>query len=87
MEIDTSGTMLGVLTERYHDDWRLLVSGKEERALRVDGDLLGFVVPAGKHVVRLQFSPPYLKPLIFSGMGLACAMLALIGWGLTAPPD
>ena len=46
-----------LLTERFHDGWRAEVDGEAAAPIRVNGDFLGCVVPAGTHDVTLVFAP------------------------------
>jgi len=50
-----------VLTERFHDGWRADVSGQAAAPIRVNGDFLGCVVPAGTHEVTFTFAPSSVR--------------------------
>jgi len=50
-----------VLTERFHDGWRADVSGQAAAPIRVNGDFLGCVVPAGTHDVTFTFAPSSVR--------------------------
>jgi uncharacterized membrane protein YfhO len=50
-----------VLTERFHDGWRADLSGQAAAPIRVNGDFLGCVVPAGTHDVTLTFAPSSVR--------------------------
>jgi uncharacterized membrane protein YfhO len=52
---------LMVLTERFHDGWRADLSGQAAAPIRVNGDFLGCVVPAGTHDVTLTFAPSSVR--------------------------
>jgi hypothetical protein len=54
---DTSGAMLATLGVRFHPGWEITLDGKPRDALRVDGNLLGFTVQAGRHAVECRFDP------------------------------
>ncbi|HKV98384.1 MAG TPA: hypothetical protein VJN96_01105, partial [Vicinamibacterales bacterium] len=55
------GTQLLVLTERFHDGWQAVVGGEAAAPIRVNGDYLGCVVPAGAHDVTLTFAPSSVR--------------------------
>jgi hypothetical protein len=57
LEVDAPGRRLLILAESYRDGWRASVDGRDEPAVRVYGDLLGCVVPPGRHRVALAFRP------------------------------
>ena len=50
-----------LLTERFHDGWRAEVDGEAAAPIRVNGDFLGCVVPAGTHDVTLVFAPSSVR--------------------------
>ena len=50
-----------LLTERFHDGWRADVSGQAAAPIRVNGDFLGCVVPAGTHDVTWVFAPSSVR--------------------------
>jgi hypothetical protein len=71
-----------VVSESYHDGWRVKIDGKGAPALRAYGDFMGCVVDAGKHSVEFTFRP---KSLIIgawmSALGIALALLSfLVFW-------
>ena len=61
-----------VLSESYHNGWRLTVDGREQPAIRVYGDFLGAVVDPGHHEVDFTFRPRSLS------MGLATSAAGLL---------
>ena len=71
---DTSGAMLCVLAQRYHPGWKASADGHPVNLFPVDGDLTGFVVPAGHHVTSLRFAPPDVP----RGLWLAALGLLLV---------
>ena len=50
-----------VLSESYHEGWQASVDGSRCEIVRVYGDFMGCVVPAGAHEVRFHFDPPSLR--------------------------
>ena len=58
---DAPTRQLLVTNEAYHHGWRMLVDGQPVLPIRVNGDFLGGVIPAGQHQVTLQFSPRSLR--------------------------
>jgi hypothetical protein len=58
-DIQTSagGQQLLVVTERFHRGWQVRIDDQPGQAIRVYGDFLGCVVPAGTHRVTLEFRP------------------------------
>ena len=52
-----TGAMLATIGERFHPGWKVLMDGRPRDALRVDGSLLGFIVPAGNHTIQCRFDP------------------------------
>jgi len=54
---NVTGTMLGTLGVRFHPGWKIRLDGKAQDTVRVDGSLLGFIVPAGRHVIECSFDP------------------------------
>ncbi len=73
-------TQLAVINESFHDGWRATLDGKTVEALRINGDFLGLIVPAGDHEISLEFRP---KSLIFgrvmSGFGLGL-IVTIVFW-------
>ena len=76
-EVDGEATQLLVFAERYHPGWRFSVDGAPVDLVRVYGDFMGAVVPAGKHTVAATFRPDSVR----YGLGLSVAgvLLTLIG--------
>jgi hypothetical protein len=56
VETTAAGRQLLVLTERFHEGWRAL-RGCESAPVRLYGELIGCIVPAGRHTVELRFEP------------------------------
>ncbi len=51
-----SSPQLLVTTERFHPGWHASIAGEPVAALRVNGDFLGCLVPAGSHDVTFHFA-------------------------------
>jgi hypothetical protein len=66
------GRQLLVLSESFHPGWRVFIDGAPAESLRVYGDYLGVVVPAGAHRVRWHFEPQsFTWGARLSALGLA----------------
>ncbi len=77
--VDTvgDGQQLLVLTERYHRGWIATIDGDGTEPIRVYGDFLGSVVPAGSHRVVFQFRPRSVRVgLLATLTALAAALMA-----------
>ena len=57
IDTDAPGSQLLVLTERFHSGWQLDIGGHPAPALRLYGEFLGCVIPAGKARVTFEFDP------------------------------
>jgi hypothetical protein len=57
VEANVTGTMLATAGTRFHPGWKVLMDGKPQSIIRVDGSLLGFIVPAGSHRIECRFDP------------------------------
>ncbi len=57
LEANVTGTMLATVGTRFHPGWKVRLDGKLLPTLRVDGSLLGFTVPSGRHVIECRFDP------------------------------
>jgi hypothetical protein len=88
IEVNTSRPAILVLNESYHRGWNL---GGEQtgpaqgrrlpgpRVLRVNGDFLGCLVPAGHSTVEFRFAPTslrYGRPISVCGLGLIVILSA-----------
>jgi hypothetical protein len=77
--VDThaGSTQLLVLTERFHEGWRVRQDDRTRDTARVYGDYLGCVVDAGEHRVRLTFAPDSARRgLQASVIGLTLTLVA-----------
>ncbi len=54
---NVTGSMLCTVGVRFHPGWKVRMDDKSQSIVRVDGSLLGFVVPEGRHLVECQFDP------------------------------
>ena len=80
-EVDSPGGGLAVFVESWFPAWRAFVDDAPAEVHRVNYMLRGVVVPAGKHTVRMVFSPGRFTASATSfGLGLA---LFAIGFGWT----
>jgi hypothetical protein len=82
MIVDCREPQLVALTESHHPGWRASVDGVSVEALRVNGDYLGCVVPAGRHAVRLAFRPASVTwGAATSALGMAITLsVGLMAW-------
>ena len=74
----STGRVLATFGIRHQHEWRVFVDRNEQPALRVDGCLLGAILPAGDHEVELRFEPTdfYLgAKLSLAGFGALLAYL------------
>jgi hypothetical protein len=79
LDVDTPAPQLLVVSESFHDGWRATIDNQPAPVERVNGDFLGTVVPAGAHLVRLQFRPVHLivgRYASVFGVALALWLLA-----------
>jgi hypothetical protein len=82
-EIETSaaGRQMLVVSESFHEGWRVWIDGEPGSLLRAYGDFIGCVVPAGDHRVRLHFEPDsFRQGARISGLALA----AILAWSILA---
>lgn len=71
-----------VLTERFHAGWRAADRDAALTPIRIDGDLLGCVVPAGARDVTFTFAPESVRrgaALTVVGLVLAIGAALVIG--------
>ena len=80
LNVNTASPQLLVVSESFHDGWRATIDDRPVPIERVNGDFLGAVVPAGPHVVRLQFRPTHLtagRYVSVIAVGVALALIFL----------
>jgi len=58
IETQTSDSSLLVLTQNYHHNWRAKVDNNPVSITKTNISFMSILVPAGKHHVIFQFSPP-----------------------------
>ena len=77
IEVDAPRQVLLAVTESYHDGWTAEAGGAEAVAVRLYGDYLGVLAPAGRYRLTLRFDPQSLRfGRYASGLGvLATAVL------------
>ncbi len=71
--VDAPSRQLLVLAESFHAGWEATVDGQSLPVVRVNGDFMGCVVPAGQSEVRFAFRPASLRYgrwLSFLGLSL-----------------
>ncbi len=74
-----------VISESYHEGWHATIDGNPTVVLRINGDFMGCLVPAGVHAVRLEFSPWSLRVGRFVSLAtLACLLVLAIGFSWAA---
>jgi uncharacterized membrane protein YfhO len=79
IDVDSAAAALLVTTETYDDDWRAWDGATSLRVVRVNGDYLGVLVPAGRRTVVCRFSSRStrqgvmvsLAGLLFTGIAAA----------------
>jgi hypothetical protein len=68
-----------VLSESFHDGWRLTVDGRVAPVVRVYDDFLGAVVGPGSHRVAFDFHPASLRNgIAISAAGLLLLLITLL---------
>ncbi|MGQ9604587.1 MAG: YfhO family protein [Thermogutta sp.] len=72
--VRTSGPVLLVVSEAYHSGWQAAVDGRATEVLRVNGDFMGCLLPAGGHRVVWTFRP---RSLIWGRRVSLCALTLL----------
>lgn len=80
LKTKTTGSQLLVFSENFHPGWQLQVDGDGATPLRVYGDFLGAVVPAGEHTIVFSFWPEELtRGLLITGAAVLLTLLYLAG--------
>lgn len=70
------GKQLVVISESHHPGWVAeTADGKPLEILRVNGDFLGVIVPAGDHDISLRFDPPSFRQGVMVSLGALAVML------------
>ena len=81
VDVNATGRMLLVTTERYQRGWVANIDGQRIATLPVYGDFLGAVIAPGTYTLSLRFAPQSAS----DGMRLSAAgllLLALVAGGL-----
>lgn len=76
--IRTSGSQPGMLvvSSRFLPGWRARLDGEPTDLVAANGLVLGVEVPAGDHVVKLVYRPPYF----YLTLSLVLAALLVVAW-------
>jgi hypothetical protein len=79
LEVATSASGFLVVSEAYFPGWQARLDGQPVPVLRVDGALIGLVVPPGTHAVALAYQPPvFYAGAALSGLALVVTALLLL---------
>lgn len=81
MEIRTASPVSALLitSDEFNPGWVVSIDGKPATPLRADYLLRAVLVPAGEHLVRWEYRPGYLQPmLLLSGSVLVLAAVGLM---------
>jgi hypothetical protein len=70
---------LVIFSERDAPGWQATLDGKEAPLLRVDGVLRGVCVPAGTHVIQMEYRP---SVVLWGGGVTGAALLAIVALGV-----
>ena len=79
LELDVrapDGPTLVVVNDHFHERWRATVDGVPTPIARANGLVRAVVVPAGAHLVRMRYDPPWTVPAgaAAAGVGLLLAL-------------
>jgi hypothetical protein len=82
-DVDAADEAFVVVTTTLSPRWRATVDGEPATLVRVNGSFMGLRVPAGQHVVRIEYRPTdHLVFLAISGVALALTTIVLVAAGL-----
>lgn len=76
--VDSPAAGVVLVRNTYDPNWRARVDGRPFRVLRADSFLQAIVVPAGRHVIDLEYHDPWVIRGLW-GSGLSIGGLALAG--------
>lgn len=76
--VDSSAAAVVLVRNTYDPNWRARVDGRTVRVLRANSFLQAIVVPAGRHVIDLEYHDPWVIRGLW-GSGLAIGGLAIAG--------
>jgi hypothetical protein len=78
-EADSRGSNFLILSQVWYPGWRATLDGKRVTTYRTNHALLGLVVPAGRHALRLDMtSPAFDAGLVLCALGLAAVAALLL---------
>ena len=69
-----------VVREAYAVGWKATIDGRAAEVLRADGRHIAVAVPAGTHVVVLDYHPPGLRLGALTGLLAALVTIGLLAW-------
>jgi hypothetical protein len=78
VDTDYTGPTLLVISEQFFPGWNAFLDGAPAPLLRVDGVLMGAMVPKGRHRVTLRFQPTSIT--IGTRITIAAAALMIALW-------
>jgi hypothetical protein len=78
----TSAAGLLVVSEPYASGWTATVDGEKVDIIRTNHALRGIPVPAGDHLVVMQYEPEALRIGLWTTGFTSVAMLAVWAWAL-----
>ena len=93
--VEAPQRQLLVVSESYHEGWRVSVDGRPATLERVNGDFVGCVVEPGKHHVDFVYRPANLwwgktvslaSLVVVLGMSVGPTLGWLGGWRAPSPP-
>jgi hypothetical protein len=77
--VTAKASCLLVVSEVHYPWWRASIDGRDAEVIRVNHAMVGLVVPAGSHVVRLWHAPvSFWAGMALSGAGLVLWSLLLV---------
>jgi hypothetical protein len=68
------------LLQNYYPRWQLLIDGKKKNIERCNVSFIGFKLPAGKHIVSLQYQTFDLALTFFISLAALIIILVLVAW-------
>ena len=80
VETNADKTSLLVLSEMFYPGWKATVDGDQIELLRVNYNLRGVQVPAGKHLVEIGYWPESLTKGAVISLTTALCLLAILIW-------
>jgi hypothetical protein len=80
VEVQANQASLLVLSEMFYPGWQARLDGREVELWRVDYNLRGVSVPAGKHLIELSYQPKPVKIGAIISLMTALGLLAIFVW-------